>query len=271
MSSFIRKRVRGLLKTTFSNTSNHTDESHHPQSTGSGSTLKQTDFAEDNVIYERILNGRNGKKVEIPETYAGKTGLDLPVIHLDVLKKQIRSCFTGPDGGLTKVGQMRQQPIVRMANLDDELSLSSYDENEEEFDGDGKTARLNVSTDGGRLNNSHSMEALGFLPSDLAPSCSTDTFNWASSNPLRSFGVSTSLYEKHPVTGMNAGTPIADVFGIIARENNAIMALADGVNWGEGARLAARCAIRKSMILNLKYNNNVFSFRRSPRSSQCSR
>jgi hypothetical protein len=56
--------------------------------------------------------------------------------------------------------------------------------------------------------------------------------------------MSTSLYEKHPITGVNAGTPIADVFGIIARENNAVVALADGVNWGEASRLAARCAIR---------------------------
>lgn len=49
------------------------------------------------------------------------------------------------------------------------------------------------------------------------------------------------------MTGTNAGTPIADVFGIIARENNCILALADGVNWGEGSRLAARCAIRGAL------------------------
>uniref|UniRef100_A0A914Y8B7 PPM-type phosphatase domain-containing protein n=1 Tax=Panagrolaimus superbus TaxID=310955 RepID=A0A914Y8B7_9BILA len=146
---------------------------------------------------------------------------------------------------------MRQQPIVRMANLDDELSLSSYEEDgdgegEDDDEGDGRTARLNISADAG-MNPSHSMEALGFHPTDLAPCCSTDTFDWTTCNPLRSFGASTSLYEKHPVTGMNAGTPIADVFGIISRENNAIIALADGVNWGEGARLAARCAIRGAL------------------------
>lgn len=43
---------------------------------------------------------------------------------------------------------------------------------------------------------------------------------------------------------MRAGEPIADVWGVVARRNNAILALADGVNWGDGARLAARCAIR---------------------------
>jgi hypothetical protein len=45
----------------------------------------------------------------------------------------------------------------------------------------------------------------------------------------KALGVSTSLYERHPVSGLPAGHPIADVFGIIARENNAILALADGV------------------------------------------
>lgn len=40
-----------------------------------------------------------------------------------------------------------------------------------------------------------------------------------------------------------SGEPIADSFGICVRENSAILALADGVNWGEKARLAARCAV----------------------------
>lgn len=39
-----------------------------------------------------------------------------------------------------------------------------------------------------------------------------------------------------------AGDPIADSFGLCARENSAIMIVADGVNWGDKSRLAARCA-----------------------------
>ena len=38
------------------------------------------------------------------------------------------------------------------------------------------------------------------------------------------------------------GDPIADSFGLCARENSAVMIVADGVNWGEKSRLAARCA-----------------------------
>lgn len=57
------------------------------------------------------------------------------------------------------------------------------------------------------------------------------------------FGISTTLYESHPTTKAKAGEPIADSFGIVVRENSAILALADGVNWGEKASVAARSAI----------------------------
>jgi len=43
------------------------------------------------------------------------------------------------------------------------------------------------------------------------------------------------------------GEPIADCFAICAQENNAILMIADGVNWGYKARLAARCAIHGAM------------------------
>lgn len=61
---------------------------------------------------------------------------------------------------------------------------------------------------------------------------------------VHAYGISVSLYEKNAITGENIGNPVADCFGIVAREDTCIMALADGVNWGEGARLAARCAVQ---------------------------
>lgn len=66
--------------------------------------------------------------------------------------------------------------------------------------------------------------------------------NWNRWND-RSFGVATSLYERHPITLRNAGDPVADSFAICARDNNAILVLGDGVNWGEKSCLAARCAV----------------------------
>ncbi|XP_064093432.1 uncharacterized protein LOC135206119 isoform X3 [Macrobrachium nipponense] len=59
----------------------------------------------------------------------------------------------------------------------------------------------------------------------------------------RAYGLSTTLYERHPLTNERAGNPIADAFGVVAREDSAILALADGVNWGEKASIAARCAV----------------------------
>lgn len=308
-------------------------------------------------VFERILNGKMGRRRRLqnaPEVYSGKTGLDLPNIHIGALQTPITTCYTGPDGGLTRVQPMRQRAIAKMAKLDDEeFSLSSMDEEgddndngmEEEEEGDGKDAemeetnneqrrptaafnheeKLDDDTSGVRnwnvreqqdnnddndyiddgvieekqqqptvlppskfkymignkesneekqqcnggkttttkrrmqkirgtnnedkMSMSDSMEALGFGPEDQQArqggSCNQlERMNWNHWDEQRAFGMSTSLYERHPVTGQCAGHPIADVFAIIARPNNAILALADGVNWGDASRLAARCAIR---------------------------
>jgi len=36
---------------------------------------------------------------------------------------------------------------------------------------------------------------------------------------------------------------VADSFALCARDNNAVLIVADGVNWGEKSRLASRCAV----------------------------
>ncbi|VEN41939.1 unnamed protein product, partial [Callosobruchus maculatus] len=46
------------------------------------------------------------------------------------------------------------------------------------------------------------------------------------------YGISDSLYDRNQVTNCKNGDPIADCFGIIARNDSAIIAVADGVNWG---------------------------------------
>jgi hypothetical protein len=154
---------------------------------------------------------------------------------------------------------MRQLQMARMANLDDELSLSE----EEDFDEDGEedgNRKKKLKVPKNTTPRANSMEALGFTSADLVmPGTSTANYDWTNGDEARAYGLSMSLYEKHPITGVNAGTPIADVFGIIARENNAILALADGVNWGEGARLAARCAIRGAIDhLNAAIERSAF-------------
>nr|CAD2189002.1 unnamed protein product [Meloidogyne enterolobii] len=111
-----------------------------------------------------------------------------------------------------------------------------------------KTTRKSRGGGKALIQSADSIEALGLVGvDDFSPfrnGSALEQLDWSSWDEHRALGLSTSLYERHPVSGLPAGHPIADVFGIIARENNAILALADGVNWGDGARLAARCAIR---------------------------
>ena len=66
--------------------------------------------------------------------------------------------------------------------------------------------------------------------------------NWSQPHK-KAYGAATTLYELHPLTGENAGNPIADCFAIVARKDSAILALADGVNWGQKACVAARSAV----------------------------
>lgn len=62
-----------------------------------------------------------------------------------------------------------------------------------------------------------------------------------------SYGLSDTLYERHPLTGEAAGSPIADTFAVVARKNSAILVLGDGVNWGARAALASRAAVHGAM------------------------
>ena len=56
-----------------------------------------------------------------------------------------------------------------------------------------------------------------------------------------------------------SGDPIADSFAVCARQNSGILAVADGVNWGEKSKIAARCAIYGAM----KYLNEKLFGRNS--------
>ncbi|XP_060077229.1 PP2C-like domain-containing protein CG9801 [Ylistrum balloti] len=70
--------------------------------------------------------------------------------------------------------------------------------------------------------------------------------NW-NNKDQKAYGICISLYEQHPVNGKMSGDPLADAFAICARKNSCVMLIADGVNWGEKPRLAARCALYGSM------------------------
>jgi len=64
-----------------------------------------------------------------------------------------------------------------------------------------------------------------------------------------------------------AGDPVADAFAVCARENNCLLLIADGVNWGEQSRLAARAALYGAMEY---INTRVFTCGRPPHSTHVS-
>uniref|UniRef100_A0A1I7TF76 PPM-type phosphatase domain-containing protein n=1 Tax=Caenorhabditis tropicalis TaxID=1561998 RepID=A0A1I7TF76_9PELO len=242
-SSFIRKHVRGLLRNKFGPSTSLDNENQEEPTTPCG---------DNNSDLQHFLGGIDLRRHEFPEVYFGKTGLDLPAIQLETLDADVFASFTGPEGGLTEVGEVRQgHQMARMANIDDEMSLSidgtTDEEAEDEEDLDAPIS-MNL-----KKSSRHSL-LLGSCSSILGPNGehhdfsagrpSADDYDWSAFDDEGAFGMSVSLYEKNPLSGVNAGEPIADVWGVVGRNNNGVLALADGVNWGEGARLAARCAIR---------------------------
>lgn len=65
--------------------------------------------------------------------------------------------------------------------------------------------------------------------------------DWHRPHP-RADGQSVTLYEKKLDGSSHYGDPIADTFAVMARSNSSILVLADGVNWGNKPRIAARAA-----------------------------
>uniref|UniRef100_A0A0R3RKQ8 PPM-type phosphatase domain-containing protein n=1 Tax=Elaeophora elaphi TaxID=1147741 RepID=A0A0R3RKQ8_9BILA len=284
-SSSIRKKVCGLIRTTFSSLASD-DGSDNENNSGDGDLIGDkngkhitnngtavtttanpcisddcsplTPTSSNSFISQCIFKSRKNSVKYGTEIYSGKTGLDLPTLLLEPLSRNVCASYTGPEGGLMEVGGIRRQPIVRMANLDDELCLS--------FDGDlSADLGSSLNDESETLQHNHLRQSSSGLigsctslvdslsTGDAAFRSDTETYNWNCFDEERCFGISTTLYEQNPLTGVNAGNPIADAFGIVARNNNVLMALADGVNWGEGARLAARCAIRGA-IDHLNYH-----------------
>uniref|UniRef100_A0A1I7XTM3 PPM-type phosphatase domain-containing protein n=1 Tax=Heterorhabditis bacteriophora TaxID=37862 RepID=A0A1I7XTM3_HETBA len=226
-SSFLRRHVRGLLRSKFSPSPSLEDSPEGEYEASTPSNEHQT------FLSQCYLAGIDGRRLDFPEVFAS---------------------YTGPNGGLTQVGEVRRQPLVRIANLDDEMSLSvdGTTDSEREESIDEETDQINSSPIKRNSQINRSEVLLGSCSSLVGPNGNNGTssgrgaerFNWLNHDEERAFGVSISLYEKNPLTGVNAGEPIADVWGVVGRDNNGVLALADGVNWGEGARLAARCAIR---------------------------
>ncbi|KAH9410320.1 hypothetical protein TYRP_010079 [Tyrophagus putrescentiae] len=220
----------------------------------------------------RYLNGHLVK--QHPEIVSGKTCYDLPVKDIESLATAVVASCTGPSGGLATVNCSPPKPFDLAADLevdfidedyptDSSLSSSNgggpgdcphhhhlssssssprhHHKSPKSSDSTASTVSSDVGdegTGGGTPENASPVNgggtggAYSSLESD---SCSpiAGINDWSREKDF-AYGISTTL---------NAGDPIADSFAVVVRENSAIIALADGVNWGEGACLASRCAV----------------------------
>ncbi|XP_064476799.1 PP2C-like domain-containing protein CG9801 [Ornithodoros turicata] len=180
------------------------------------------------TFIQRYLNGEDLPHQQ-PEIVHGKSCHELPSKQLAVLSPRLVAAFTGPTGGLTQVNKSQK------AFTCTELDVDFIDED------DGLRDGTNAPETPARRGSDAHKEAL-----DSGRQTDKDEIagitNWNCPAEF-AYGIATTLYERHPVTKENAGEPIADSFALCVRENSAILALADGVNWGEKACLAARCAV----------------------------
>ncbi|CAG5117525.1 unnamed protein product, partial [Candidula unifasciata] len=82
----------------------------------------------------------------------------------------------------------------------------------------------------------------------------------------QAYGICISLYEQHPISGKISGMRTnRRQLCLMCQRNNTILMVADGVNWGEKSRLAARCALYGSM----KYlNYKIFERKHKPENTQ---
>lgn len=203
------------------------------------------------TFMQRYLNGEGMPKQ--PEIVHSKSCYDLPNRDVAPLSKRILAAYTGPSGGLTRVnrGPHRALTVTDQVDFIDDDSLCGSNENlaSRYLDKSGGTpkakvpASLSSNTEGPRVAD------VACVTGEEAETASEEIAgigNW--NQPAEfAYGIATTLYECHPVTKENAGEPIADAFAICVRENSAVLALADGVNWGDKSCLAARCAVHGCM------------------------
>lgn len=185
---------------------------------------------------------------------SGKLPEDLPEVRIGnyvTHQSDDDAAYTGPLEGLTGVWRAKshltagiEDDIDYIDVLQDPSSCSTLQEMSNTLPG-GLTLDSNSNsstfahTSNGKPSEAKRPEITKFVGDE--PIANITDWNRPNED---AYGISVSLYEKHLHTSGNVGDPIADCFGIISRVDSCIMAMADGVNWGEGARIAARSAVQ---------------------------
>lgn len=237
--------------------------------------------ASDGSFLTKYLDGSWKPPDTIPKIDSGKNPADLPCLDIGdyrVSTNSVTAAYTGPNEGLNGVRRSRshlsagpeidfidKQDTQDKTNLPVELAHGqkkdiNVDKNANKRPQLSKKSNKSVTyacedssisdikQHGGlkkKINDLDNKNTVLSASNEVADSIA-NIQNWCNPND-DAYGISISLYEKNCINGERIGDPIADCFGIIARGNSCIMALADGVNWGNGARLAARCAVQGSI------------------------
>ncbi|KAH9517961.1 hypothetical protein DERF_008573 [Dermatophagoides farinae] len=228
-----------------------------------------TDGETKGCFINRYLDGHLIKNH--PDIISGKTCYDMPVKEIELLETNIVAAFTGPNDGLRTINSSTKPFDVPLDDgidfIDEDYPDSSLSSNGACSDHNNHSSPQNsakLSTTSSMLSSTGDVMTFSdqsdqrnkSSPSSTATTTTTTTNNhetitiepvagvnnWNRFDDF-AYGISTTLYESHPTTKQRAGDPIADSFAICVRENSAILALADGVNWGDKACLASRCAI----------------------------
>ncbi|KAG5681278.1 hypothetical protein PVAND_010729 [Polypedilum vanderplanki] len=186
----------------------------------------------------------------LTQIYSGKQPNDLPDLTLknyEIDVGKIVHAITGPNEGLTYCRRSR-------LHLSIGGDIEFIDDKDEEVRHNPKRFSRKLSNVSRK---STQQDSIGLKPSDFKKT--TDVENnetdlianvthWnADLSNENGYGIAISLYEKNPITNEHSGSPIADCYGMISRHDSCIMAMADGVNWGEKARLASCSAVQASI------------------------
>lgn len=171
----------------------------------------------------------------------------LQLAEYDADMDTIRTAITGPGEGLTYVRRLQLNNITS-------ADIDFIDDKDEEVR-QNPTKKYNQFSRKMSVTSRKSIEPPSIITSDINKNTELETndlianvTHWNMPPGVdHAFGSSISLYEKNPITNEHAGSPIADCYGMVARKNSCIMALGDGVNWGEKARIAACAAVQASI------------------------
>lgn len=203
----------------------------------------------------KYLDGRMpDRAAQCPSIQSGRDPEDMPEVELRLSPSEVIAC-TGPDKGIAF-----QRSKLHLSTGSD---IDFIDNNNLESDFEvRRSKRTNTQRFGGIVSSpcrfpvppSREQQEPEVEPKiSLNASCAGQVLdqiagisNWTRDSDY-ACGMSTSLYERNPLSQEVTGSPIADCFALVSRRDSCILALADGVNWGEKACLAARAALRGSV------------------------